>query len=131
METNPYSLFDCQGIKCTFHVNFNLFEHTWKMDKADLLSYLQLHINSSIAFNHIEKKHPIKQPLVFHYLHKKVQYLLIWIFHNFTDHFITKFIIIVYVLSTMGVSKESISKFLIGNLFHVKLRILSPYSNRT
>jgi len=32
--------------------------------------------------------------------------------------------------STMGVSKESISKFLIGNRFHVKLRILSPYSNR-
>ena len=30
------------------------------------------------------------------------------------------------VLSTMGVSKESISKFLIGNRFHVKLRILSP-----
>jgi len=34
-----------------------------------------------------------------------------------------------YVLSTMGVSKESISKFLIGNRFHVKLRILSPYTN--
>ena len=31
-----------------------------------------------------------------------------------------------YVLSTMGVSKESISKFLIGNRFHVKLRTLSP-----
>jgi len=31
-----------------------------------------------------------------------------------------------YVLSTMGVSKESISKFLIGNRFHVKLRIISP-----
>jgi len=29
----------------------------------------------------------------------------------------------------MGVSKESISKFLIGNRFHVKLRILSSYSN--
>ena len=26
----------------------------------------------------------------------------------------------------MGVSKEPISKFLIGNRFHVKLRILSP-----
>jgi len=26
----------------------------------------------------------------------------------------------------MGVSKESISKFLIGNRFHVTLRILSP-----
>ena len=26
----------------------------------------------------------------------------------------------------MGVSKESISKFLIGNRFHVKLRILNP-----
>jgi len=35
-----------------------------------------------------------------------------------------------YVFSTMGVSKESISKFLIGNRFHVKLRILGPYSNR-
>jgi len=35
-----------------------------------------------------------------------------------------------YVHSTMGVSKESISKFLIENRFHVKLRILSPYSNR-
>jgi len=34
--------------------------------------------------------------------------------------------LIKYVLSTMGVSKESISKFLIGNRFHVKLRILSP-----
>jgi len=33
---------------------------------------------------------------------------------------------LMYVLSTMGVSKESISKFLIGNRFHVKLRILSP-----
>jgi len=33
-----------------------------------------------------------------------------------------------HVLSTMGVSKESISKFLIGNRFHVKLRIVSPYS---
>jgi len=31
-----------------------------------------------------------------------------------------------YVLSTMGVSKESISKFLTGNWFYVKLRILSP-----
>jgi len=31
-----------------------------------------------------------------------------------------------YVLSTMGVSKESISNFFIGNRFHVKLRILSP-----
>jgi len=31
-----------------------------------------------------------------------------------------------YVPSTMGVSKESIRKFLIGNRFHVKLRILSP-----
>jgi len=30
----------------------------------------------------------------------------------------------------MGVSKESIIKFLIGNQFHEKLRILSPYSNR-
>jgi len=30
-----------------------------------------------------------------------------------------------YVLSTMGVSKESNSKF-IGNQFHVKLHILSP-----
>jgi len=33
-------------------------------------------------------------------------------------------------LSTMGVGKESIGKFLIGNRFQVKLRILSPYSNR-
>ena len=33
-----------------------------------------------------------------------------------------------YVLSTMGVSKELISKFLTGNRFHIKLRILSPYS---
>jgi len=33
-----------------------------------------------------------------------------------------------YVLSAMGVSKESISKCLIGNRFHVKLPILSPYS---
>ena len=31
-----------------------------------------------------------------------------------------------YQVSTMGVSKESISKFLVGNRFHVKLRILSP-----
>ena len=40
-----------------------------------------------------------------------------------------KFFLFKYVLSTMGASKESISKFLIGNRFHVKLRI-SPYSNR-
>jgi len=33
-----------------------------------------------------------------------------------------------YVLSTMGVSKESICKVLIGNRFHLKLRILSPGS---
>jgi len=31
-----------------------------------------------------------------------------------------------YVLPTVGVGKESISKILIGNRFHVKLRILSP-----
>ena len=31
-----------------------------------------------------------------------------------------------FILSTMGVSKESISKFLIRNRFHIKLRILSP-----
>jgi len=31
-----------------------------------------------------------------------------------------------HVISTMGVSKETISKFLIGNRCHVKLRILSP-----
>ena len=31
-----------------------------------------------------------------------------------------------YVLSRMGLSKESISKFFIGNRFHVKLRILRP-----
>ena len=31
-----------------------------------------------------------------------------------------------HVLSTMGVSKKSISKFFIGNRFKVKLRILSP-----
>ena len=30
------------------------------------------------------------------------------------------------VLSTIGISKESISKFLIGNRFHVQLHILSP-----
>jgi len=38
----------------------------------------------------------------------------------------TKNNILKYVLSAMGVSKESISKFLIGNRFHIKLRILSP-----
>jgi len=48
---------------------------------------------------------------------------LVWeINQNITDE--------MHVLSTMGVNKESISKFLIGNQFHVKLRILSPYSNR-
>jgi len=35
-----------------------------------------------------------------------------------------------YVLSMMGVSKESISEFLIGNRFHVKLRILRFYLNK-
>ena len=30
------------------------------------------------------------------------------------------------VCTTIGVSKESIKKFLLGNRFHVKLRILSP-----
>jgi len=34
--------------------------------------------------------------------------------------------VFMYVLSTTGLSKESISKFLIGNRFHVKLRILNP-----
>ena len=38
----------------------------------------------------------------------------------------TEFGVFKYVLSTMGVSKQSISKFLIGNRFRVKLRILSP-----
>jgi len=33
-----------------------------------------------------------------------------------------------YVLSRMRVSKETIGKFLIGNRFHVQLRILSPFS---
>jgi len=48
---------------------------------------------------------------------------LVWeINQNITDE--------MHVLSTMGVNKESISKFLIGNQFHVKLRILSPCSNR-
>ena len=46
-----------------------------------------------------------------------------------TNHITARLVIVVkYVLSTMGVSKESISKFLIGNRFHVKLRILGPYS---
>ena len=31
-----------------------------------------------------------------------------------------------YILSTMGISKELAGKFLIGNLFHEKLYILSP-----
>jgi len=35
-----------------------------------------------------------------------------------------------YVPSTMGVSKESISKFLIGNRFYVKLHILSPENSK-
>jgi len=35
-----------------------------------------------------------------------------------------------YQLSTMCVSKESISKFLIGNRFHVKLRIFSPENSK-
>jgi len=34
-----------------------------------------------------------------------------------------------YVLTTAGGSKESISKFLIGNWFHVKLPMRNPYSN--
>jgi len=53
-------------------------------------------------------------------------------FHMVTAwfHMVTVHGYCVYVLSTMGVSKESISKFLIGNRFRVKLRILSPYSNR-
>jgi len=41
---------------------------------------------------------------------------------------VTIILVFKYVLSTMGVSKESTSKFLIGNRFHVKLRILRPYS---
>ena len=45
---------------------------------------------------------------------------------NLLKCFMMLFIPFNYVLSTMGVSKESISKFLIGNRFHVKLRILSP-----
>jgi len=42
----------------------------------------------------------------------------------------TKNNILKYILSTMGVSKESISKFLIGNRFHIKLRILSPENRK-
>ena len=53
---------------------------------------------------------------------------------NYLVHWKLKTIVIMlqveYVLSTMGVSKESISKFLIRNQFPVKLRILSPYSNQ-
>jgi len=39
---------------------------------------------------------------------------------------IAPILFIKHVLSTMGESKELISKFLIGNWFHIKLRILSP-----
>jgi len=45
--------------------------------------------------------------------------------HNISPQDNLKYLI-KHVLSTMGVSKESISKFLVGNRFHVKLRILSP-----
>jgi len=31
-----------------------------------------------------------------------------------------------YLLTTMGISKELISKFAIGNWFHAKLHIVSP-----
>ena len=59
---------------------------------------------------------------------------LLWIRAVLSNHYIMSLIanyynLFKYVLSMMGVSKESISKFLIGNRFHVKLRILSPYSN--
>jgi len=58
---------------------------------------------------------------------ESVDYHLLLSFCNDSNLHISLF---KYVLSTMGVSKESVSKFLIGNRFHVKLRILSPYSNR-
>ena len=45
---------------------------------------------------------------------------------SFCDDSNLRISLVKYVLSTMGVSKESISKYLIGNRFHVKLRILSP-----
>ena len=45
---------------------------------------------------------------------------------SFCDDSIVHISLFKYVLSTMGVSKESITKFLIGNRLHVKLRILSP-----
>ena len=56
---------------------------------------------------------------------------LLWIRAVLSNHFIISLIanyynLLKYVLFMMGVSKELISKFLIGNRFHVKLRILSP-----
>jgi len=49
-----------------------------------------------------------------------------FIYISFISKYLYTYQLFKYVLSTMGVSKESISKFLIGNRFHVKLRILSP-----
>jgi len=66
--------------------------------------------------------------LVFLYaLEESVDYHLLSSFCDDSNLHISLF---KYALSTMSVSKETISKFLIGNRFHVKLRILSPYSNR-
>ena len=48
------------------------------------------------------------------------------LFSSFCDDSNLHISLFKYVLSRMGLSKESISKFFIGNRFHVKLRIFSP-----
>jgi len=55
-----------------------------------------------------------------------LQRALAWVYGETLFLLFLVLIFIWYVLSTMGVGKESISKFLIGNRFHVKLRILTP-----
>jgi len=75
---------------------------------------LQLSRTQSVVLLHLKA-------LVFLYaFEESVDYHLLSSFCDDSNLHISVF---KYVLSTIGVSKESISKFLIGNRFHVKLRI--------
>ena len=79
----------------------------------------------------VMKRHFLTSPLKSHlkalvYLYAFEESVDCHLLSSFCDDSNLHISLFTYVLSTMGVSKESISKFLIGNRFHVKLRILSP-----
>jgi len=73
--------------------------------------------------NVIDKKQQLKALVFLYVFEGSVEFHLLSSFCNDSNFHMSLF---KYVLSTMGVSKESINQFLIGNRFHVKLRILRP-----